>query len=164
MAEQRLQGKIAVVSGGGSGIGKATAIRFAEQGAKVVMLDRTPKHAEETKATIEQAGGEALVLECDISKPDMIQQGFAKVVETYGKLDIVFANAGINGTMAPIETLELEEWDRTMNINLRGTFATVKYAVPYLKERGGTPSTVIEPFRVLDSQPTPPPRQLRLLL
>lgn len=60
MAEQRLQGKIAVVSGGGSGIGKATAIRFAEQGAKVVMLDRTPKHAEETKAIIEQAGGEHL--------------------------------------------------------------------------------------------------------
>ncbi|MEJ3716638.1 MULTISPECIES: SDR family NAD(P)-dependent oxidoreductase [Paenibacillus] len=138
MAEQRLQGKIAVVSGGGSGIGKATAIRFAEQGAKVVLLDRTPEHAEKTKAIIEQAGGEALVLECDISKPDMIQQGFAKVAETYGKLDIVFANAGINGTMAPIETMELEEWDRTMNINLRGTFATVKYAVPYLKERGGS--------------------------
>ncbi|MDP4099051.1 SDR family oxidoreductase [Paenibacillus sp. P96] len=138
MAEQRLQGKIAIVSGGGSGIGKATAILFARHGAKVAMLDRTPDKAEQTKAEIEQTGGEALVVECDISKTDTVEAGMRKVADTFGRIDIVFANAGINGAMAPIETMEIADWDTTMNINLRGTFATVKYAIPFLKKNGGS--------------------------
>lgn len=138
MADQRLQGKVAIVSGGGSGIGKATAILFAKHGAKVAMLDRTPEKAEKTKAEIEQAGGEALVVECDIAKTDMVEAGMRKVADTFGKIDIVFANAGINGSMAPIESMAIEDWDMTMNINLRGTFATVKYAIPFLKKNGGS--------------------------
>lgn len=138
MSNTRLEGKIAVITGGGSGIGQATAIRFAKEGATVCLLDRTPKHAEETKRTIEANGGTAFVYECDISVPQMIEQSMQQVVDQYGKLDIVFANAGINGTMAPIETMEIEEWDQTININMRGTFATVKYAIPHLKENGGS--------------------------
>lgn len=138
MPDKRLEGKIAVVTGGGSGIGKATAIRFAQEGAQVYMLDRTPENAEETKATIEQAGGQASVIECDISKPEMIEKGFQQIADKHPQIDIVFANAGINGTKAPIETMEIDEWDQTMDINLRGTFATVKYAIPYLKEKGGS--------------------------
>ena len=79
MSEQRLNGKVAIVTGGGSGIGQATAIRFAEHGAKVYMLDRTPEKAEETKQNIEQAGGEAYVIECDISKPDHVQKPLIKL-------------------------------------------------------------------------------------
>ncbi|MBP2000735.1 NAD(P)-dependent dehydrogenase (short-subunit alcohol dehydrogenase family) [Paenibacillus shirakamiensis] len=138
MPDQRIGGKIAVVTGGGSGIGQAAAIRFAEEGATVYMLDRTPEKAEATRATIENNGGVAHVVECDISKPEMVEKAFQQVAEQAGKLDIVFANAGINGTMAPIETMEIEDWDRTININLRGTFATVKYAIPHLKDRGGS--------------------------
>lgn len=138
MTEQRLEGKVAIVTGGGSGIGQATAIRFAEHGAKVYMLDRTPENAEETKQTIEKAGGEAYVIECDISKPDNVQKAINQAAAEAGKLDIIFANAGINGTMAPIETMEIEDWDQTMEINMRGTFATVKYAIPHLKEHGGS--------------------------
>ncbi|WP_068777309.1 SDR family NAD(P)-dependent oxidoreductase [Paenibacillus sp. FJAT-26967] len=138
MSDKRLEGKVAVVSGGGSGIGQASAIRLAEQGAKVVMLDRTPENAEKTRQTIEQAGGEAIVIECDISKPETVEQGFKQAAEKFGQIDIVFANAGINGTKAPIETIAVEEWDQTVNINLRGTFATVKYAIPYLKDNGGS--------------------------
>lgn len=138
MSTTRLEGKIAVITGGGSGIGQATAIRFAKEGATVCLLDRTPKHAQETKRTIEANGGTASVYECDISDPQMIEQSMQQVVDQYGKLDIVFANAGINGTMAPIETMEIEEWDQTININMRGTFATVKYAIPHLKENGGS--------------------------
>src|SRR6478735_3223833 len=108
MTEQRLEGKVAIVTGGGSGIGQATAIRFAEHGAKVYMLDRTPENAEETKQTIEKAGGEAYVIECDISKPDNVQKAINQAAAEAGKLDIIFANAGINGTMAPIETMEIE--------------------------------------------------------
>ncbi|WP_433751418.1 SDR family oxidoreductase [Paenibacillus amylolyticus] len=138
MTELRLEGKVAIVTGGGSGIGQATAIRFAEHGAKVYMLDRTPENAEETKQTIEKAGGEAYVIECDISKPDNVQKAIDQAAAEAGKLDIIFANAGINGTMAPIETMEIEDWDQTMEINMRGTFATVKYAIPHLKEHGGS--------------------------
>ncbi|MVP01071.1 SDR family oxidoreductase [Paenibacillus lutrae] len=138
MADKRLDGKVAVVTGGGSGIGKAGAIRMAEQGAKIVMLDRTPEKAEETKRLIESAGGQALVIECDVSKPEMIEQGMKQAVDIFGRLDIVFANAGLNGKLAPIETMEIEEWDYPMNINLRGTFATVKYAIPFLKKSGGS--------------------------
>lgn len=137
MKDSRLQGKVAVVTGGGSGIGQAAAIRFAREGARVVMLDRTPEHAEKTKGIIERAGGEALVIKCDISRPDMIQDSMDQAVSQMGGLDIIFANAGINGTMAPIETMDIEDWDQTMNINLRGTFATVKYAIPHLRARGG---------------------------
>lgn len=138
MHELRLKGKIAVVTGGGSGIGKATAIRFAQHGAKVYMLDRTPENAEETQRVIESAGGAATVIECDISRPEMIEQGFRRIADEAGSVDVVFANAGINGTMAPIETMDIGDWDQTLSINLRGTFATVKYAIPYMKENGGS--------------------------
>lgn len=138
MSNERLMDKVAVVTGGGSGIGKATAIRFAEQGAIVCMLDRTPGHAEETKQIILQFGGQAMVIECDVSRPEMIEKGFKQVSDKWGRIDVVFANAGINGTMAPIETMKIEEWDQTVDINMRGTFATVKYAIPYLKEHGGS--------------------------
>ncbi|MEK3785614.1 SDR family oxidoreductase [Paenibacillus sp. FSL K6-1230] len=137
MTNSRLQRKVAVVTGGGSGIGQAAAIRFAQEGARVVMLDRTPEHAEKTKGIIERAGGEALVMKCDISRTDMIQDSMDQAASQMGGLDIIFANAGINGSMAPIETMDIEDWDQTMNINLRGTFATVKYAIPHLRARGG---------------------------
>lgn len=138
MSSMELTGKIAVVTGGGSGIGKAAAIRFAQSGAKVYMLDRTPDSAEETKREIAEAGGSAAVIECDISKPEMVQAAYEQIGREEGHLSIVFANAGINGTMAPIETMEMDEWQRTIDINLRGTFATVKYAIPYLKDNGGS--------------------------
>lgn len=138
MNQSRLQDKVAIVTGGGSGIGKASAIRFAQHGAKVYLLDRTPEEAENTKRTIESAGGQATVIECDISRPEMIEEAFRHIADEAGRVDVVFANAGINGTMAPIETMEMEDWDQTLNINLRGTFATVKYAIPYMKDKGGS--------------------------
>ncbi|WP_046213597.1 SDR family oxidoreductase [Paenibacillus wulumuqiensis] len=138
MAELTLAGKTAIVTGGGSGIGKASAIRLAAEGAKVYMLDRTPEEAEKTKAEIENAGGKASVIECDVSRPEMIEQAMKQAGEESGSIDIVFANAGINGETAPIETMEIEDWNRTIEINLRGTFATVKYAIPYMKQSGGS--------------------------
>ncbi|MBY0011072.1 SDR family oxidoreductase [Paenibacillus typhae] len=138
MAEHKLAGKVAVVTGGGSGIGKASVLEFARNGAKVILLDRTPDNAEKVKRQVEEAGGEALVIECDIEQPQQVKEAMDKAAATWGRLDIVFANAGINGAMAPIETMEMEDWDQTIHINLRGTFATVKYAIPHLKEKGGS--------------------------
>lgn len=138
MADQRLQDKIAVVTGGGSGIGRATAIRFAQHGAKVYMLDRTPDEANETKQAIEDIGGSATVIECDVANPGLIEEAIHRIGEEAGRIDVIFVNAGINGTMAPIEKLTVDEWDETLNTNLRSTFTTVKYAVPLMKEHGGS--------------------------
>ncbi|AWP27044.1 3-ketoacyl-(acyl-carrier-protein) reductase [Paenibacillus vortex V453] len=135
---QRLDGKVAIVTGAGSGIGQASALLLAEQGAKLLLIDIDRERVEKVKSTIEQGGGEAITGNCDISHAESLKDCFSEAVDKWGKIDIVFANAGINGTKAPIEIMELDEWDATININLRGTFATVKYAIPYLKEAGGS--------------------------
>ncbi|WP_054958265.1 SDR family oxidoreductase [Paenibacillus dakarensis] len=135
---KRLEGKIAIVTGAGSGIGRASALLMAEQGAKVLLIDIDSERVEKVKEEITQAGGEAMTSNCDISKPETLKDCYREAAEKWGKIDIVFANAGINGAKAPIETMELEDWDRTIQTNLRGTFATLKYAIPYLKEKGGS--------------------------
>lgn len=134
----RLENKVALVTGGGSGIGEAAAVLFAREGARVAILGRTREKLEETRKRIEEAGGEALVVEGDVSKyPDM-ERVAAEVVEKWGKLDVVFANAGVNGVWAPIDELAPEEWEKTIAINLTGTFFSIKAAVPHMKERGGS--------------------------
>lgn len=134
----QLKDKVAVISGAGSGIGKATALLFAQQGAKVATIDRTPEESQKTVDEIKQEGGEGIVTIADISQPDQVQQAFEKIGTQWGKIDIVFANAGINGVWASLEELSPEEWDQTLSINLKGTFLTVKYALPYLKQQGGS--------------------------
>jgi NAD(P)-dependent dehydrogenase (short-subunit alcohol dehydrogenase family) len=134
----RLEGKVALITGGGSGIGEAAAILLAKEGAKVAILGRTREKLEETVRRIEEAGGEALAVEGDVAKyPDM-KRVASEVVKKWGRLDVLFANAGINGVWAPIDELAPEEWEKTIAINLTGTFFSIKAAVPHLKERGGS--------------------------
>ncbi|MFH7027960.1 MAG: SDR family oxidoreductase [Heteroscytonema crispum UTEX LB 1556] len=134
----QLTDKVALVTGAGSGIAKAAAKLFAKEGAKVAALGRTKDELEETVAEIQKNNGEAIPVIADISQPEEMQQAIQQIINNWGRLDIVFANAGINGVWAPIEELAPEEWDKTININLKGTFLTVKYAVPYLKKQGGS--------------------------
>lgn len=134
----QLRNKVALVTGAGSGIAKAAAKLFAKEGAKVAALGRTKEELEETVAQIKSDNGEAIPLIADISQPEEMQQAIQQIADKWGRLDIVFANAGINGVWAPIEDLTPEEWDKTININLKGTFLTVKYAVPHLKKQGGS--------------------------
>jgi len=134
----QLTSKIALITGAGSGIGKAAAQLLAKAGAKIAALGRTEEELKETVAQIQGDQGEAMPLVADISQPDQMQKATQQIVDQWGRIDIVFANAGINGVWAPLEELAPEEWDKTLNINLKGTFLTVKYAVPYLKQQGGS--------------------------
>ncbi|HLV80644.1 MAG TPA: SDR family NAD(P)-dependent oxidoreductase [Chthonomonadaceae bacterium] len=134
----QLEGKAALITGAGSGIGKAAARLLAREGAAIGVLDLEAEETQATVAEIERAGGKALPLPADVSQPEPMQQAIRKLGETWGRIDVVFANAGINGVWAPLEELTPEEWDRTLDTNLKGTFLTVKYALPYLKRQGGS--------------------------
>ena len=134
----RLKDKVALVTGGGSGIGAAAAKLFAKEGARVAVLGRTREKLDEIVEEIHEEGGEAEVIQGDVSDYADLERAVGEVLALWGRLDIVFANAGVNGVWAPIDELEPEEWDKTIAINLSGTFYTIKAAVPHLKERGGS--------------------------
>jgi NAD(P)-dependent dehydrogenase (short-subunit alcohol dehydrogenase family) len=132
-----LEGKVALVTGAGSGIGKAAALKLAREGAAVGVLSHTEDEIRKTADEIKQAGGKAIPLVADVGDAGQMENAVAELAQAFGRIDIVFANAGINGVWAPIEELQPEEWDRTINTNLRGTYLTFHYAVPYLKQAGG---------------------------
>lgn len=133
----QLAGQVALVTGAGSGIGKAAARLLAGQGAQVAALGRTEDELQQTVDEIKRAGGEGMITLADVSDAAAMERAVREVAERWGRLDIVVANAGINGVWAPIEELAPEEWDRTLDINLKGTFLTVKYAASHLKRQGG---------------------------
>ena len=134
----RLEGKVALVTGAGSGIGRAAALLLAREGARVGALGRDREELDAVVAEIRGAGGEAVALVADVARPDEVSAAVGRVAEEWNRLDVVFANAGVNGVWAPLEELTPDDWDETLSINLRGTFLTVKYAVPHLKKRGGS--------------------------
>ena len=133
-----LEHRIALVTGAGSGIGKAAAQRLARDGARIALIGRTESELQATAETIIAAGGHALPLVCDVASATEMEDAVRRTIDAFGRLDIVVANAGVNGVWAPIDELTPEEWDDTLAINLRGTFLTLRYSVPHLRRQGGS--------------------------
>lgn len=130
--------RVVVISGGGSGIGRAAALSFAAQGAKVAICGRTLKKLEGTVEQAQGCSGQVIPFAIDIANAKEVEQFYSKVVERWGCLDVVFAHAGINGVWAPIEELAVDEWQKILDINMSGTFFTLKYAVPHMNKKGGS--------------------------
>jgi len=137
----RLKNKAAIVTGAGSsgpgwGNGKATAVLFAREGAKVFAVDINLSAAEETKGIIEKEGGSCTAVKVDVSKSDEVNTLIERCIKTYGRIDILHNNVGVVVPGGPVDTTE-ETWDRVMSINLKSMFLTCKYAIPYMEKQGG---------------------------
>lgn len=132
----KLDGKVAIVTGGSSGIGRATVIAFAQEGAKVVVAARRTDEGEETVRLAKEVGGEALFLQTDVAKAAEVEALVNKTVETYGRLDYAFNNAGIEGEILPLHEQSVEQFDQLMAINLRGVFLCMKYEIAQMLRQG----------------------------
>lgn len=130
-------GKVALVTGSGSGIGRASALAFAREGAQVVVSDVSVAGGEETVRLIQQAAGEAVFVEADVSQPAEVEALIAKTVETYGRLDCAHNNAGIAGRTARVADDTEENWDQILAINLKGVWLCMKYEIPVMLQHGG---------------------------
>src|SRR6201987_2583449 len=132
-----LQGKVALITGGTTGIGRDTAVLFAKEGAKVVFTGRREAEGNETLALIRAAGGDGLFLKSDVSKASDVQSIVQKTVEKYGRLDIAFNNAGVEGQWMPLVDQTEENWDYVHNINLKGLWLSLKYEIQQMLKQGG---------------------------
>lgn len=132
-----LDGKVALVTGAGSGIGRATAVLLAREGATVVVLGHRQESADDVADEIRRGGGTVLPVAADVADAGAVRDVVARVERELGRLDVVVANAGVNGVWAPLEELTPQEWADTIATNLTGTFHTVRFTVPLLVRQGG---------------------------
>jgi len=132
-----LQGKVGLVTGGTSGIGRETAVLFAKAGAKVVVAGRREAEGKETIDLVRAGGGDGVFVKADVSKAAEVQELVQKTVQKFGRLDVAFNNAGIEGTWVPITEQSEEDWDRTIDINLKGVWLCLKYEIQQMLKQGG---------------------------
>jgi NAD(P)-dependent dehydrogenase (short-subunit alcohol dehydrogenase family) len=132
------KGKIAFVTGAGSGIGRAAALAFAREGASVTVADVSEQGGRETARLIEEKGGRALVVKCDVTRAADVKAALDETIEAFGRLDVAFNNAGVEQRdAAAMSEIGEDEWNRIMDINLRGVFLCMKYEIPLMLKQGG---------------------------
>jgi len=137
MPNGRFAGKVAFITGAANGIGRAAALAFAREGVSVLAADISERGNQETARMIEEAGGRALAVKCDVSRDNHVKTALEKTVETFGRLDFAFNNAGVEQPVTPAADLTDEEWDRIVDINLRGVFLCMKHEIPLMLKQGG---------------------------
>ena len=135
--ERSFAGKVAFVTGAANGIGRAAALAFAREGASVVVADVSEQGNQETARMIEEAGGRALAVRCDVSRAEDVKAALDQTVEAFGRLDFAFNNAGVEQPLTAAADLTEEEWDRIVGINLRGVFLCMKHEIPLMLKQGG---------------------------
>lgn len=136
--KKRFQDKVVIVTGATSGIGKVSALAFAREGAKVVMASRRVEHGMQLVEQIKAAGGEASFIQTDVARSQDVMKMVSRAIDTYGRLDCAFNNAGIGGdVMIPTADHTEENWDNVMNINLKGIWLCMKYQIPEMLKQGG---------------------------
>ena len=134
---RRFIGKVAFITGAASGIGRAAALAFAKEGARVAIMDCAEAPLERLRGEIEAGGSEVLAICCDVSVPEDIEAAVARTVEQFDRLDCAFNNAGVENKAAPVHEIALDEWDRILDINLRGTFVCMKHEIAQMLRQGG---------------------------
>lgn len=130
-------GRVAFVTGAANGMGRAAAVAFASKGASVVAADLSEQGNQETARRIEKAGGRALAVKCDVSRDNDVKAALVEAAETFGRLDVAFNNAGVEQPITPAADITQEEWNRIIDINLRGVFLCMKHEIPLMLEQGG---------------------------
>jgi NAD(P)-dependent dehydrogenase (short-subunit alcohol dehydrogenase family) len=133
---RRFEGKVALVTGGGSGIGRATSLAFANEGAKVVIDDINVEGGEETLAMVKSAGGEAIFVKANVSKATEVEALVQKAIDTYGRLDCAYNNAGVGEPLKRVHKTSEDNWDRVMATNLKGVYLCMKYEIPHMLKQG----------------------------
>lgn len=132
-----LENKIALITGGSSGIGRATTLAFAKRGAKVVIASRRVAESEETLELVKAVGSEGIFVQTDVSKSDEVEALVSKAVAAYGRIDYAFNNAGIEGVVSPLVEGTEDNWDSVININLKGVWLSLKYEIAQMLKQGG---------------------------
>ena len=133
MARTRFAGKTVLITGAGTGMGRAAALRLAAEGAQLVLVGRRPEPIRHLASEIDAGGGAAIAIACDISENDEVAVAVEKAIARFGRLDAVFANAGVLGEFKPLAVTVAEDFDVLIATNLRGTFLTVKHCLPFLE-------------------------------
>ena len=153
----RVKGKVAIVTGGALGIGRATCILLAKEGARVAITDMLETGGHEILGEIKALGGEAEFWHLEVSDEKEVEMVFAEIFRQFGKIDILVNNAGITGANKPTDEITTEEWDKVMNVNVKGVFYCTKYVIPYMKRSGGGSIINVSSIYGLISAPDIPP-------
>lgn len=134
MAQNRFTGKTILITGAGTGMGRAAALRLVAEGGQVALIGRRPEPINELQSEIEKAGGAAIAISCNIADSSAVAAAVQTTIERFGKLDALFANAGVLGEFKPLDMTEVDELEALIATNLRGTFLTIKQCLPFLTD------------------------------